>query len=279
LKKIIAKSYNKIFNSLKGSGLSKYNNVRKIHRFATQQFKSDFVDVYGLKLYLGPEDGMLSTGNFYKKSYFDLLEKEIRIGEHVVDIGAKIGMYTLVFSKLVGSTGKVFSFEPTPKSFEILRKNKITNSLVNVVIEQKAVIDKNQKEMLELLEFDGLNRINNSCENGIPVNCVSLDNYFLGCEKSLSLMKIDVEGSEPRVFSGMKNILEENKKIKFLFEYNPKLIAFSKTKPEKILENLADRGFSLFDLEIDYDLEVSPEHFVNNYNNTNKLTNIFAKQK
>ena len=208
-----------------------------------------------------------------------MLEKEIQIGEHVVDIGAKIGMYTLVFSKLVGSTGKVFSFEPTPKSFEILRKNKITNSLDNVIIEQKAVTDKNQREMLELLEFDGLNRINNTCENGIPVDCVSLDKYFLGCEKSLSLMKIDVEGSEPRVFSGMKNILEENKKIKFLFEYNPKLIAFSNTKPEKILENLSDMGFSLFDLEKDYDSEVNPEYFVENYHNTSKLTNIFAKQK
>jgi FkbM family methyltransferase len=279
-KKFIAKSYKKIISSLSGSGLSKYNSIRKIHSFASRQLKSEFVDIYGLKLYLGKtDDGMYSAGNFYKSYYFDLLKKEIRSGERVVDIGAKIGIYTLALSKFVGLTGKVFSFEPTPESFEILRKNKEVNSLDNVVIEQKAVTDKNKTEILELFEFNGFNRINDSCKNGIPVNSVTLDDYFSGNEKSISFMKIDVEGSEPRVFSGMKTILEENKKIKFLFEYNPKLIAYFKTKPEKILENLSNSGFSLFDLEKNYDLEVNPEYFVDNYNGTNKLTNVFAKRK
>jgi len=279
-KKFFAKIYNKFFNSLKGSGLSKYKNLQKIHSFIARQIKSEFVDIYGLKLYLGKsDDGMYSSGNFYKSYYFDLLEKEIKIGEHVVAIGAKIGIYTLALSKFVGLPGKVFSFEPTPESFEILRKNKQVNNLDNVVIEQKAVTDKNEIGMLEFREFSGKNRINNDCKNGVSVDCVNLDSYFLGKEKSISFIKIDVEGSEPRVLSGMKNILEKNKKIKILFEYNPTLISNYKTKPEKILEELTKQGFSLFDLEKDYDIEVNVEHFVNNYNNTQKLTNILAKQK
>ena len=66
MKNFVGKSYNKIFNSLKGSGLSKYNNVRKIHRFATQQFKSEFVDVYGFKFYLGPKMEYSLQGIFIK---------------------------------------------------------------------------------------------------------------------------------------------------------------------------------------------------------------------
>ena len=80
MKKHIAKSYNKIFNSLKGSNLSKYNSVRKIHHSITKQLKSEFVDLYGFKFYLGKsDDGLYSTGISYKKNYFDLLEKEIKI--------------------------------------------------------------------------------------------------------------------------------------------------------------------------------------------------------
>ena len=56
VKKKIAKLYNKIYRLLQGSGLSKYQNVRKIHAFITQKVKSEFVDFYGLKLYLGKKD-------------------------------------------------------------------------------------------------------------------------------------------------------------------------------------------------------------------------------
>ena len=267
-------------NSLKGSGLSKYQNVRRIHSFIAKQLKSEFVYVYEFKLYLGNnDDGLYSAGNFYKQNYFDLLEKEIKEGEYVVDIGAKIGIYTLAFSKFVGPSGKIFSFEPTPDSFEILKKNKEVNNLDNVIIEQKAISDKQETSLLELCEFSGNNRINNNCENGVNVDCVSLDSYFLGKEKSISFVKIDVEGFELQIISGMKNILEKNKKIKILFEYNPTLIGFFETKLEKILEDLIEQGFSLFDLEYDYFTEVNIEHFIDNYNETQKLTNILAKQQ
>ena len=46
-KKYFAKTYNIMCNSLKGSGLSKYQNVRRIHSFIAKQLKSEFVDVYG----------------------------------------------------------------------------------------------------------------------------------------------------------------------------------------------------------------------------------------
>ena len=236
--------------------------------------------IYGFKLYLGDnDDGVYSANNFYKQYYFNLLKKEIKEGECVVDIGAKIGIYTLAFSKFVGSSGKVFSFEPTPESFEILRKNKEVNNLDNVIIEQKAVTNKNETLMLELCEFSGNNRINNNCKNGVRVECVSLDNYFLGKENLISFIKIDVEGYEPRVLLGMKNILEKNKKINILFEYNPTLISNFETKLEGILEDLVEQGFSLFDLEKDYDTEVNVEHFIDNYNKTQKLTNVLAKRK
>ena len=280
LKNLFGKLYNKIFKSLKGSGLSKYQKVVKIHRFFTRQFKSDYVEVFGSKLYLDKNDeGGYSGDDFYKRYYFDLLEKEICPGEHVIDIGAKIGIYTLALSKFVGTSGTVTAFEPTPESFTILEKNKRINHLDNIIIEQKAVSYKNTTEILEICEFVGNNRINNNCKNGISVQCVSLDDYFLDNPKKISFIKIDVEGLEPEVLLGMKNILNKTKNLKLLLEYNPKLLKFFGKKPEKILEDLTNQGFLLFDLEYNQTHSVDVKHFVTKYNNTHKLTNILAIRK
>ena len=279
-KRFLAKSYYKVCRPLQDIGLSKYQNARRIHGFFIRQFKSEFVDFYGSKLYLGKNDEDGHSGRIFNDDYhFDLLEKEISHGENVIDIGAKLGVYSLAFSKFVGSTGTVFAFEPTPDSFNILRKNKDVNHLENLIIEQKAVTDKNGVEILEICELSGNNRINNNCENGIHINSVSLDSYFLDSNKKISFIKIDVEGLEPKVLSGMKNILKKNTEIKILLEYYPKLMEFFGYVPEKILEDLTKQGFSLFDFECDYSLEMNVEHFVKSYNNTHKSTNILAKRK
>lgn len=276
-KKIFAKMYNHTFNFLKGSGLSKYSILLRLHVYLTRQLKSEYVDFFGLKFYLGKNDeGGYSSENFYKEYYFDFLEKQINIGDNVVDIGAKIGVYSLALSKFVGKSGTVFSFEPTPESFEILQKNKQINLLENLIIEQKAITDKTDIALLELCEFNGNNRINNDCTNGITVECVSLDDYLSEFNKKISFIKIDVEGFEPRVFSGMEKTLEKNPKIKILFEYNPKLIKFYGFEPKKLLENLIQKGFKLYDLEYDYFTTVNIDHFTKQYDGTRKLTNVFA---
>jgi len=47
----------------------------------------------------------------------------IKEGMNVLDIGANIGYYSLIFSKLVGAKGRVFSVEPTKSTYEKLLRN------------------------------------------------------------------------------------------------------------------------------------------------------------
>ena len=54
-------------------------------------------------------------------------------GDTVVDVGAHIGLYTLIASNRVGSSGKVFAIEPDPMNFEILVQNIRLNNLENVL--------------------------------------------------------------------------------------------------------------------------------------------------
>ena len=84
---------------------------------------------------------------FYKKisdrQKIALFKNIIKPGMRVLDLGANIGFYTVLFSKLVGENGKVFAFEPDAKNYKYLEEN--TKTLYNVTIEKKAVSDKTGK--------------------------------------------------------------------------------------------------------------------------------------
>jgi len=111
----------------------------------------------------------------------DLVRREIQPGDTVLDIGANIGYFTLLFAQLVGAQGRVYAFEPDPTNFHILRRNIERNGLKNVVPEQKAVSSRTGKIRLF---SDKTNRGDNRTfdpGNGrdwVEVDAVSLDEYF-----------------------------------------------------------------------------------------------------
>ena len=87
----------------------------------------------------------LSTRGYYEPFITAFVKDMIKEGDIVIDIGAHIGYYTLLFSKLVGKTGKVFAFEAHPDNFTLLKQNVETNGYTNVVVENKAVSNYNGK--------------------------------------------------------------------------------------------------------------------------------------
>jgi SAM-dependent methyltransferase len=80
-----------------------------------------------------------------------IMAKIIKEGDIVFDIGANRGQYTIFLSKLVGQKGKVYAFEPDPRNFLILKHR--TRKLKNVIIERKAVGNKNSKVKFYLDKF------------------------------------------------------------------------------------------------------------------------------
>jgi len=145
----------------------------------------------------------------------------IKEGDIVIDIGANQGQYTMFLSKLVGQKGKVYAFEPDPRNFLILKHR--TRKLKNVIIERSAVGNKKSRVKFYLDKFMGMSTIYKDA-GASPITCleidmVSLDDYFLDFKGDIALIKIDVQGSEPLVLDGMKDLI---KKVKVLiFEFWP----------------------------------------------------------
>src|ERR1700722_20403773 len=92
----------------------------------------------------------LKTHHYARLLSHDLLDRDsdlrgirllVRPGESVIDIGANIGIWTHHLSKLVGSTGRVWSFEPIPETFVLLRANVERFKLGNVTAVARAISD------------------------------------------------------------------------------------------------------------------------------------------
>src|SRR5205814_351485 len=67
------------------------------------------------------------------------LMESLRRSDIYIDIGANVGYHSLLASKLVGPTGKVFAFEASPSIFQILTENLQANHATNVVAFNLAV--------------------------------------------------------------------------------------------------------------------------------------------
>lgn len=269
----------------RGYGIGRYHPVRKVLDDIDSLLKTNYVEVEGLKIFLDPNDSLhLSINGTYGEIDTNIFKNHIRKGNFVVDVGANIGYFSLIFAKLVNMEGQVFAFEPEPQNFELLKKNFSINNYQNIVCERKAVSDKNGNLRLYLSESSGKHSIfrNNAHKNSINVECIKLDDYFE--EKKLidkiDFVKIDVEGAELQVLKGMKSIISKNENLKIYTEYVPSFIEQSGSKPKEIFDLLSNEGFFFYKGNPRNQLEsIDVSKLLSSNNNKNETINILCMRK
>src|ERR671921_424821 len=150
-------------------------------------------------------------------------------GDIVVDIGAHIGLYTIISSKRVGANGKVVAIEAHPGNFEMLNRNIKLNKLANVIPLNYAVYSKETKIKLYLPgEESGYTIYHTLMERTgqkfVEVDAITLDYLLLqlnGIREGIvevNWIKIDVEGVAFEVLKGATNVLSKSKDIALLIE-------------------------------------------------------------
>ncbi len=253
MKKKIHAIYKKSYKIFIGTNIGRYGIVRKLSRFLNSNLKPDWVEIEGEKMYLDEVDALcLSINGIHEKLVTNLIKKEIHSGDVVLDIGAHIGYYTLQFANLVGSTGKVYAFEPEPKNFELLKKNVQINKHDNVVLIQKIVSDKDGIVEFFISKFDSIgNKLFKSDESGssIKVGSTTLDEYFKDLKKKIDFIKMDIQGGEGKATLGMKNLLKENKNLKIIQQWAPEPLKQNHTNPEDHLKFLQHIGYKFYEID------------------------------
>jgi FkbM family methyltransferase len=172
----------------------------------------------------------------------DCVVREVKKGMTVIDIGADMGYYSLLFSKLVGREGQVHSFEPIPRAREILKKNQDENSIHNLSIYPFA-LGKQAGRMILEKPFESSRLAPTKSEKSfddIEVEIRVFDSLD-GISK-VDFVKIDVEGAEYVVLLGMeKSIRQYHPKI--LIEVHPRMLPLFGESTESLFCLIRELGY------------------------------------
>ena len=139
-------------------------------------------------------------------------------GDWVIDVGANVGHYTVKLSELVGTSGRVISFEPIPTTFTHISENVLHCENSNITLIDAAASDNTSLVGMSIPDFSSGRRnyyrasiAQKFSETDASVMSFSIDNLQL--DHRISLIKIDAEGHEPAVLRGAMNLLERDRPI------------------------------------------------------------------
>jgi FkbM family methyltransferase len=138
-----------------------------------------------------------------------LLERVLKPGMTVFDIGANIGYYALMEKGLIGPTGKVVAAEPAPANAELLRRNLALNGFTDVPVLEVAVSDQAGKRRFHLAEQSNLGSFHDSGTGarhltGKTVEVEMRTLADLAAEFGPpDLIRMDVEGHEVEILTGL----------------------------------------------------------------------------
>lgn len=171
-----------------------------------------------------------------EKTEYAIIGSLISPEDWVIDVGANIGDYTMIFSNLVGQKGRVIAMEPVPKTFELLAANAQLFPYQNVTLINMAASDKSSIVRISIPFFkSGLQNYYQASisENSADLNVMSIPIDSLPIPHGIRLVKIDVEGHELQVLQGMINIIKRD---------YPALIV--ETNSEHVIEFLRNYGYT-----------------------------------
>jgi len=170
-----------------------------------------------------------------RSGHFDTNEPEYELsrellskGDWVLDVGANIGQYTLHFSHLVGTGGRVIAFEPVAETFELLAANVCCARVANVTLVNAAASDGARLVGMHIPKFEtGLENFYearvSATANDVNVLCVKIDSLAL--PHAVRLVKIDAEGHDLQVLLGMRQLLARDRPVLFVEDDSDELKA------------------------------------------------------
>lgn len=160
----------------------------------------------------------------------DLVKIGLREGETALDIGANFGIYAYFMSKAVGATGKVYSFEPVPFTFETLKiVAKILRFSHNTELVEKGCSDENGRIKFSVpVQQSGAfstgqayigsrnddhagreDQVKWNATRNVEAEVVRLDDFLPEID-DLPLVKADIEGAELLCFRGAEKLISRH---------------------------------------------------------------------
>ncbi|WP_037922203.1 FkbM family methyltransferase [Streptomyces violaceorubidus] len=187
------------------------------------------------------------------------LRRRLRPGDGFVDVGANIGVFSVLAARLVGDGGRVVAIEASPDLHQRLVRNTRLNALGNVRALNAAVSDRPRTLTFALASArnTGANSIvpyDGPVESSFRTEARPLPELLDAAEIATArVIKIDVEGAEGSVVRGLAPVLGALRSdVEITVEVSPERMARLGDRADDLLAVMREAGFHVYRLANDY---------------------------
>jgi FkbM family methyltransferase len=173
----------------------------------------------------------------------------LKEGDVFLDVGANVGYFSLLASRIVGETGLVYAVEPVPSTCRELLENLHRNNAGNVVCLSLAASETNGLVRLFLSSKGDLGKTSARSVGGRSVTaaCCALDSIVDERRRGrIALVKIDVEGAELSVLHGMRGILTQRAQPYVICEVTDRFLRELGASARELIRFMQSLGFAAF---------------------------------
>ena len=184
----------------------------------------------------------------YEPAKQSFLREHCRSGSTVFDLGAHIGLYTVLMARHVGEEGRVLAFEPTPGTRRELRRTILLNHVSNVQVRNEAVSRSTGEAFLNATA-EPVSNANSlapivRARSQVGVRTIALDD--LAVPSRVSCLKIDIEGAELDALRGATALLDRDRPA-MTIEIHPVQLRLVGHEPVEIWDLLDAIGYVMMD--------------------------------
>jgi FkbM family methyltransferase len=209
----------------------------------------------GLNIRLYPKGEIaefLAFPSLFEKTEITLAAAFLKPGMSVIDVGANIGLYSILASLRVGPTGTVWAFEPSSESAARLERNLALNGCERTPVFRLA-LSNTPSASLSLISDKGYGdayrylRPDADPAAGEVVPVTTLDAWAAAnAIQHVDFLKVDIEGGEYRMLLGARDFLASNPKIVVMFECETDWCARAGCRPQDLYDLFKSLGFGLY---------------------------------
>jgi FkbM family methyltransferase len=211
--------------------------------------------VLGFDLLLDPDDyfsKLLARDGVFEAPESEMISRLVHTGDTCVDAGCHVGYYTCLLAQLVGDEGRVFAFDGNPGACEATKNNLSHNGLTWVEVTHAVLADYESTSPFYISTDDqtGLSSRGElqQYKGTITVPCVRLqDSLNERHVEHVRLLKIDVEGSEKALLSGLGRFLTNHLVDYIVIELYDERLRLMNTSTEEVAEILRRAGYQAWE--------------------------------
>jgi FkbM family methyltransferase len=197
------------------------------------------------------EMGVRMALGLYEPLLVELIKKTVKPGMTCIDAGANTGFYTCL---MAANGANVYAFEPMPNSYNLLVKNVQENNFQSRVQAYQIACSDGDKSISGSIVSNMYITSEVADAEKVTMNTVAVDNIL---SSHIDIIKVDIEGHEPKALEGMKNILTSSKPIIFSEINEYWLRQCSGIEANEYIRILNNFQYKVFDIR-DLNLPLSP---------------------